>query len=292
MEFISTTATAAEKLKRLAKTLRKTSGTSLAVALDTIAKQHGYVHWKHVTVCVEQTASILLTKPLPDGLKRYLEQAGERHPASEDTQKAFAQGFVFAMDVKDAGELSQTDAYVECDDGWYIAAQDLWRDLVHYRDHETGTTLLETQSLHELVNTALDDLQNYRFFRQVTGRTPQSLEEAYKLINEISFFPPSYIWINGKSINIGNVDEIRVDGEVVLSSGPGSKVVRPQAKRTRLERFGHLLSDEERRIFDNMKREDQEFWLFQAEKSTAIGKDRYIPLTASVQSKWKDATPI
>ena len=41
MEFISTTATAAEKLKRLAKTLRKTTRTSLAVALDAVAKQHG-----------------------------------------------------------------------------------------------------------------------------------------------------------------------------------------------------------------------------------------------------------
>ena len=37
MEFISTTATAAEKLKRLAKTLRKTTNTSLAVALNVDA---------------------------------------------------------------------------------------------------------------------------------------------------------------------------------------------------------------------------------------------------------------
>lgn len=44
MEFISTTATLAEKLKRLAKALRKTTGTSLAVALDVVAEQHGYEH--------------------------------------------------------------------------------------------------------------------------------------------------------------------------------------------------------------------------------------------------------
>ena len=40
MEFISTTATAGEKLKRLAKTLRKSSKTSLAVALDGLAGVH------------------------------------------------------------------------------------------------------------------------------------------------------------------------------------------------------------------------------------------------------------
>jgi phosphoribosylformimino-5-aminoimidazole carboxamide ribonucleotide (ProFAR) isomerase len=45
VEFISTTATAAEKLKRLAKTVRKTTVTSVAVALDVVAKQHDHEHW-------------------------------------------------------------------------------------------------------------------------------------------------------------------------------------------------------------------------------------------------------
>lgn len=55
MEFIPTTATAAEKLKRLVKTLRKTTKTSLAVALDAVARKHGYAHWKRVAVSLEQT---------------------------------------------------------------------------------------------------------------------------------------------------------------------------------------------------------------------------------------------
>ena len=111
MEFISTTATAAEKLKRLAKTLRKTTNTSLAVALNAVAKQHGYEHWKHVTVCLEQTASASCSKPLPESLKSLLDRAAARHPASAELQKAFAQGFVFALDVKDAEELSLTPEY-------------------------------------------------------------------------------------------------------------------------------------------------------------------------------------
>lgn len=53
MEIIYTTATASERLKHLAKLLRKTTGMSLASALNTVAKQHGYEHWRHVTVCLE-----------------------------------------------------------------------------------------------------------------------------------------------------------------------------------------------------------------------------------------------
>ena len=252
MEFISTTATAAEKLKRLAKTLRKTTNTSLAVALNAVAKQHGYEHWKHVTVCLEQTASASCSKPLPESLKSLLDRAAARHPASAELQKAFAQGFVFALDVKDAEELSLTPEYAECDDGWYLAAKDLWRGLVHYRDDETGTTLFETQSPEDLASTALDDLQNYRLFRYLGAAAPASLEEVYKQTSELSFFPPTHIWLGGKFIDIGEVPEIRVDGQVVFSTTQGFAELPSDDKRTRFEKFGHLLNAEERALFDKM----------------------------------------
>ena len=292
MEFISTTATAAEKLKRLAKTLRKSTNTSLAVALDAVAKQHGYEHWKHVTVCLEQTASASRSKPLPDSLKDLLDRAAARHPASAESQKAFAQGFVFAMDVKDAEELSLTSEYVECDDGWHLAARDLWRGLVHYRNDETGTTLFETQSLEDLASTALDDLQNYRLFRYLGSTTPTSLEEAYKQTSKLSFFPPTHIWLGGKFIDIGEVPEIRVDGQVVLSTSPGFTVLPSDDKRTRYEKFGHLLNAAERALFDRMTAQEQDSLLFQLEKQTPIGQARYKPGQSSVTSSWQDAKKI
>ena len=292
MELISTTATAAEKLKRLAKTLRKTTGTSLAVALDAVAKQHGYEHWKHVTVCLEQTASAIRSKPLPEPLKDLLDRAAAHHPASAESQKAFAQGFVFAMDVKDAEELSLTSEYTECDDGWYLAAKDLWRGLVHYRDDETGATLFETQSPEDLASTALDDLQNYRLFRYLGAAAPASLEEAYKQISQLSFFPPTHIWLGGKFIDIGEVPEIRVDGQVVFSTTPGFTVLRSDEKRTRFQKFGHLLNAEERTLFDKMTAQEQDFLLFQLEKRTPVGEARYKSVQSSVASSWRDAKKI
>ena len=292
MEFISTTATAAEKLKRLAKTLRKTTGTSLAVALDAVAKQHGYGHWKHVTVCFEQTVSLSRSKPLPDSLKDLLDRAATRHPASVESQKAFAQGFVFAMDVKNAEELSLTSEYAECEDGWYLAARDLWRGLVHYRDDETGTTLFETQSPEDLASTALDDLQNYRLFRYFGAAAPTSLEEAYKQARQLSFFPPTHIWLGGRFIDIGEVPEIRADGQVVLFTTPGFTVLPSDDKRSRYEKFGHLLNAAERALFDRMTMQEQDSLLFQLEKQTPVGQARYQPVHSSVTSSWRDAKKI
>lgn len=292
MEFISTTATAAEKFKRLAKTLRKTTGTSLAVALDAVAKQNGYEHWKHVAVCLEQTASVSRSKPLPESLKDLLERAAMRNPASPDSQKAFVQGFVFAMDVKDAEELSLTSEYAECDDGWHLAAGDLWRGLIHYRDDETDATLFETQSPEDLTTTALDDLQNYRLFRYLGAVAPATLEEAYKQTSQLSFFPPTHIWLGGKFIDLGEIPEIRVDGQVVFSTMPGFTVLPSDHKRTRFEKFGHLLNAEERALFDKMTAQEQDFWLFQLAKQTPLGQARYKPVHSSVTSSWRDAKKI
>lgn len=225
MEFISTTATAADKINRLAKTLRKTTKTSLAIALDTVAKQHGYQHWKHVTLCEEQTTALRISKPLPDELKAFLNESAAANPILSETQKAFDQGFVFAMDIKDAQDLALQDDYEELEDGWQVAAWDLWRNLIHSRDDETGTTLFETRTEDELLDIVLNDQPNYRFFRFTGTSTPASLEAAYKSIQQMSFFPPTHIWLSGKFIDIHEIPEIKIDGRVVLSNAAGRKVL-------------------------------------------------------------------
>lgn len=226
MEFIPTTATAAEKLKRLAKTLRKITKSSLAVALDAVARQHGYAHWKHVTVCLEQTAGTgRRQQSLPASLEELLDQAAASDPALAQTQQAFDHGLVFAMDVKDADELPLSADFAACDDGWYRAARDLWRVLVHHRDEETGATPFESESPEDLAETAFDDLHNYRFFRYLGGDLPVTVEDAYGMIHRISFFPPTHIWLGGRFIDIGELSEIRVDGQVVLSNMPGFTVL-------------------------------------------------------------------
>lgn len=247
-----------------------------------------------MTVCLEQTASASRNKPLPESLKDLLDRAAARHPMSVESQKAFAQGFVFAMDVKDVEELSLTPGFAECNDGWYLAARDLWREQLHYRDDETGTTLFETQSPEDLASTVLDDLQNYRLFRYLGAATPTSFEEAYKHTRLLSFFPPTHIWLGGRFIDIGEVPEVRVGGQVGLSTTPGFTVFPSNDKRTRFEIFGHLLKGEERALFDRMTAQEQEALLFQLEMQTPIGQARYKPVQSSVIGvlSWQEAKKI
>lgn len=64
----------------------------------------------------------------------------------------------------------------------------------------------------------------------------------------------------------------------------------PEKGRTRLERFGHLLSKEERILFGSMSVSEQEGWLFELEKRTHVGRSRYRPVSTSVTMSWKDAS--
>lgn len=280
MEFISTTATAVEKLKRQAKTLSQTTGISLRAAQTIVAQHNGYVHWKHVTHCRDQTAALSHKKPLPAALQNILDRAAERQPASVESQAAFAHGFVFAMDVKDAQELSLGTDYAECDDGWYLAAGDLWQALAYRPDEEAGTALADILAPEDLVRTALDDMQNYRVFRYLGAVTP-TLKEAHDRIQELSFFPPTHLWIGGKFTDFSEPSEgFR---ERIAVRGATS---HPAKKRTRLDKFGHLLNDKERELFGKMTQQQQEFWLHQLAKKTPLGKIRYKPVSVSLRVSW------
>ncbi|WP_439890927.1 hypothetical protein ACS7SF_17490 [Ralstonia sp. 25C] len=289
MEFISTTATAVQKLKRLAKARSKASNISLTAAREAVAKEHGYAHWKHVTVCLEQTAHLNSNNRLPELLKNILNQAAKDNPSSPASRRAFGQGFVFALDVKDAEQLSATSEYVECEDGWYLAAKDICQELIHCRNDETGTTLFETQSPEDLATTVLDDLENYKFFRYLGEQVPASLEEAYKQIRQVSFFPPTHIWLGGRFIDLAMIPEIKVDGEVVLSTTMGSAVRPSDSVLSRLEKISQLLTAEERVLFEKMTTQEQDFWLFQLDKATPLGQSKYTPVHSSVGSSWQDA---
>jgi hypothetical protein len=223
MQHITTTATAAEKLKRQAKALRKSTGTSLAVALDNLAKQNGYEHWKHVTECLENTRNAP-KQPLglPDEMTRVLETAAQKSPAMQATQNAFVQGFVFAMDVKDASEINPGPDFTECPEGWYLAARDIWSGFIHYVDEESGLSIAQTQSVDQILESAIEDLSNYRFMRYVGQAQLATLADAYKRVSEISFFPPTHIWLHGVFTDLREIPEIQVDGKVVLKNYPGS----------------------------------------------------------------------
>lgn len=285
MRFIATTATAAEKLNLQARKYRKSSGVSLASAQDFVAQQSGYDHWKHVTVCAAQTMRSKSSPVLPQWLTQSLNSAGSRVPALGDTEKAFAHGFIFAMDVIDAARLEITSDFVECADAWYLVARNLWPILIHYRRSESSKTLLESMTSDELWPIALNDLQNYRFFRYLGKSVPTSLLQATQLLRVLTPSTPTHLWLNGDFFPIES-DDTRW----------GASPARNQ--RTRTEKFGHLYTDEDLKLNEilkstgRFKQEDADFWLFQLEKSTPMGRARYQSLSHAVQVRWGDAVPL
>lgn len=225
MQLIPTTATAAEKLKRLAKKQRKGTGASLAAALDAVAIKHGYTNWKHVTWCAEQDklacAAVLSLRPLPGLLAQFLTEVIKYEPPASETKRAFQSGLVFAMDVKNADDVVLGDDVVACDDGASIAAVDVWTALVNAKDDETGAPLLQHLDDEALLEAAREELMNYRFFRYTGVYVPASLDEAFAKVFGRSFFPPMYVWLSGKFIDMVDVPEVLVDGRVVYASIPG-----------------------------------------------------------------------
>lgn len=60
MQHTTISATAVERLKRLAKRHRETTGQNLAQSLDIVAKDAGFSSWKHVTVLTKQHIPALM----------------------------------------------------------------------------------------------------------------------------------------------------------------------------------------------------------------------------------------
>lgn len=222
MEFIYTTVTGAEKLKRLAKRRRKDSGTSLAAALDIVAKEQGYANWKHVTQCLEQSKSVsAASRPLPSRLAEFLSDVASNSPPSIESRAAFERGLVFALDVKHAQEEVMAPDIVECEDAKPLAAADIWKVLVHTAWDDADAPLADRLQGDDLLQLALDDLADYRLFRYAGVESLVSLDDTFARVLGRFFFPPSHVWLNGKFFDMADVHEVRVEGRVVYSStGP------------------------------------------------------------------------
>ena len=219
MTFIPTTATLTEKLKRLAKNQRKGTDSSLALALDSVAQSNGYLNWKHVTECLRMSKTAPIGRqPLPRILQSFLSEHAMNNPLAADTRQAFQSGLVFSMDIKEAERMQLNDDIIECSDAWIAAAADIWAVMVHNKDPEDEKSLAERLDDDDLLDTATDNLGNFRHFRYCGSHAPATLESAYALVMSHSFFSPMFLWVNGRFFDKGGVSELRVEGRVVYSS--------------------------------------------------------------------------
>ncbi|GGI17612.1 hypothetical protein [Oxalicibacterium faecigallinarum] len=218
MKHISTTATAVQKLNRSAKNLRKETRTSLAIALDSVAKSAGYDNWKHVTVCLEQTRSKPIEKALPKALAEFLQKQRQQTPPAKESIAAMLSGMVFALDIKDTERTVIPSDILENESIWLLTAADIWKTVFSADDELAKEDANQSNAEQELISRAFDVLVNFKFFVYVADSIPATVEEAYIRIFKDFPHPPTYIWLQGKFINMEDAHEIRLDGEVLYSS--------------------------------------------------------------------------
>jgi hypothetical protein len=212
MSHIPTTSTAVEKLKRSAKTRRKSSGQSLAIELDAAAIEAGYTSWKHVTLCLSVTQVLSpMHRPLPRILDDYLKAALAKSASPADARGWFEHGLTFAMDVKDVEGVSlKGGPFEECEAIWPVAARDIWSALVLDVEEVPDKPVADILDDEALLDFAREDLANYRFFRYGGGHDPQTADDIWKLTRDRFFFPPRFAWLDGRLVGDGELLSARL----------------------------------------------------------------------------------
>lgn len=226
LNHIPTTATAVQKLRRLAKDRRKSSRESLAVALDVVARERGYTNWKHVTVCeAETSAAGPAPLTLPESVREFLaEQQQVQQNEFAANPRALAESVFFAMDISDA-EKARPDSYPdisECEDARAFLAGDIWTAYLESERSEDRN--VEPLDDEKALQYFLDRIADYSFFKYSGEPMPQSLEDAFGSVFKRFLFPPTHVWLAGKFFDLANVTEVRsgVNGPVVLTATSAS----------------------------------------------------------------------
>lgn len=266
MHLFPITKTRAQKVEREAKRLRKLNPALKHLqSLDQAAQQHGFLHWKHVTLCRIEGEKALQKAPLTKRMQRILVQAAKRYPVSDDASNAFAGGLVVAVDIKDAEHLVSSPMCTEIADGWPVAAADIWPVMLFGRRNERPKEAEDKADLK-----VLDDFTCLRFFRvnMVCDESTslESLEQRFGVALQ-------WCWIRGKAVHATKVEWV----------GP---------ERSRFERFRHLIDAPSMSFIEKEPPHLANDSAFLYEKKTPLGSLRYKTLSSSVQVRWSDAVPV
>lgn len=266
MHLFPITKTHAQKVEREAKRLRKLNPTlKHPQSLDQAAQQHGFLHWKHVTICRIEGEKALQKAPLTKRMQRILVQAAKRYRVPNETFNAFAGGLVVAVDIKDAEHLVSSPMCTEIADGWPIAAADLWPVMLFGRRSERPKEAEDQADLK-----VLDDFTCLRFFRVnmvcVESKSPESVKQRLGVANQ-------WCWIRGKAVR----------AETSTWIGP---------ERSRFERFRHLIDAPSLSFIEKEPPHLANDSAFQYEKQTPLGSLRYLPLSSGAAIGWKSARPV
>lgn len=150
-----------EKLRKEAKELKKTLKIPHHQALDLAARKADFNDWEHLQKSAVETSI---------------------------SEEPYRNGFVFAMDVKDADNHKVKSNLIILDENVFAL---IFMDFMSERGYSDISELSEYETFY------LEDLEiNYIYFRYA-GQTPKTRENALNITQNEFFFPPRYTWLKG-----------------------------------------------------------------------------------------------
>ena len=167
-----------EKLKQIARKLKKSEGITHNEALDRAAQNAGLNHWHHV---IESAKKI------------------------EPTETAYRSGVIIAMDVKEAGDFHGDEGdFVEDHYADIFCEKDLYLDLCEspYAEDEVDAPdykrMRDMYNDGELMEINREDISNYIFFRFTSSTVPKSVQSVVAMTDECSMWQPMFVWYKGR----------------------------------------------------------------------------------------------
>lgn len=177
-----------EKLRQQARKIKREAGIPHHQALEQVAVTNGFNHWHHVVESANLTSL---------------------------TEKAFYNGLIIAMDVKDAQDFHDPkNRFVEDDQFCFICRDDFFeaiKDSIDDEDKRIGDYLSDNE-INEILE---DDMMNYIFLRYVGNELPEKIEDVLPIIRDCSFWNPHYVWFRGESFDTYSLSTEDSEGNVI-----------------------------------------------------------------------------
>jgi hypothetical protein len=186
-----------DQVKRNAKRYSKEQGLPFNKALDLLAREalglpDIEIHWAEALKSLEVAAEVLAPRE-----RSLSEIPPENVTVVTDNERAFfTKGIVVALDIKDASEFRDTGPWVEDDGFGMFLIPTLLSLSAHYGAEEDGYKIPKGSDWE----WALESLHEKCLYRYAGEKKLSSIEEVIEDICKRNFFPPMFVWINGKLI--------------------------------------------------------------------------------------------
>ena len=162
-----------EQLKQQARRLKASAALTHTEALERVARDAGYLHWKHVTLCATVTSY---------------------------TEQAYARGLILAFEPEQGRrfEAAKT-SFVRDYQAVHFCERDFRRIIPQFTEPDEDIKrigdIYGPEELEEIIRGTMNGLL---YFRYIGNPIPIDLEEFAELAPEAFYSGWEYVWIRGR----------------------------------------------------------------------------------------------